>query len=175
MKKSWFLYLAILIPLLMILITGLGISYYRVEMNPKENFLYYLSKDPDQFCLDRIKTQFIPNYQSNSFLNRTTPCSPIDLYLYDFSKNTNTKISFEQAKKLTFLSALNSNHFWIEQCYTTNPNFIIFDLATENRGYYFVCLTKNNYRKKLNIQIPYGGAGGYFYFQFVGWVKAQSQ
>ena len=156
----------------MILITGLGISYYRVEMNPKENFLYYLSKDPNQVCLDRIKAQFIPNYQINPILNRTTPCSPVDLYLYDFSKNVSRKISFERAKKLNFSNTLDSDHFWIQQWCTTNPRFTIFDLAMESRDDNFVCLTKNNYQKKLNIKVPHGGAGGYYYFQFVAWVKA---
>jgi hypothetical protein len=102
MNRNSLLYIAIAIPLFMVIVTIIGVRFYHVELQPKYNYLYAVLSNTDSYQCEQLITQAI--YPQQKFNKLSMPsnltCNKPILYIYNFKNKTSTEISPEQAKKL---------------------------------------------------------------------------
>lgn len=170
-KAKAFLYSAIVIPILMIIITFFCARYYSVRLEPKQDFIYGLLKFSDGYvCEERLKTTLFPKLYPDKYPNskyKNPSCSDAMLYRYSFKSNTSTQLTISQAQSLAGqLSRTSAEGFTVQQyCDFGTPLGWWGDLNG-----YGVCLRKQNYREKLELQTLRGDDLKYDYFIFLGWL-----
>ncbi len=180
MKKNLLLYLAILIPTLMIITTAINVIYFNINKIPAQNFLYtILQNSSQQICATEFKSKILfPEYNDNHPGTHTiVDCSTLPIYLYDFNMGSSKTISLSQAKSL-----LGHTH----KLYPPTKREAN-DLTVSTDGYKIktycqkdfglvwfadqsadeICLVKDHYQKPLNISAPNGA----YNFIFITWVK----
>jgi|GEM_PF-2165897 hypothetical protein len=173
-KKRIFLYIAILIPVAMILVTAFEVYFHQVSLNPKYNFLYILSKSEyGAGCWLKAKSQFYPETSTDK---KETPqpdtdaCKTTQFYIYDFSKNTSTAITQDEAKQLKLSPAyqtVSPDGFDISY-YCTSSEVLDWPLINVNN--LDVCVKKNDYTKRLHLRHYTTGVNGYYNFYFISWI-----
>lgn len=157
----------------MIIITAANVYFYQVKLTPQYNFLYVLLKNnPNAICEDKIKDKlFILKHTKNGFSRNqkhSALCEKTDLYLYNFSTNTSSKISIDQAKKIILSDNPKSPDGFIVLPYCSSGNITSFswwNTYTNN-----ICLQKNDYQKHLPIHIS-SAYGNNQFFAFIGWTR----
>lgn len=172
MKKNIFLYLALIIPILMIAITSIGVRYYKVELYPKYNFLYALVTNRDEYvCIQHLNHKLFPDQYPKDTITpkQIKSCAKLNLFVYDVKKNTSSKINDNQIQN--FILAAHSaptspDGFYIQQFCSLS---VISGWFEDGGGEEKVCLRKDNYQKRLNISQSFN-ANHYQDVIFIGWI-----
>jgi hypothetical protein len=165
MKKAN-LYLAILIPIGMIVITTFTLLWHQKALHPENNFLYLASESFEAFyCLEQIKFELLPNQPKPK--NAQQNCSKIQFYVYDFKTRTSTPMTREEVARLP-LSLTIADGYKIEN-YSSSGSDLIWPLL--GATYYpDLSLLKGNYEKRLNVQDG-TQLKNYYSLQFIAWIK----
>jgi hypothetical protein len=169
-KQKIYLFIAILIPILMILIVALSVLIPVQKISPAYRFLYALGDNKEPFtCLQNMRWKFFPNKNTYNFYKiASESCKNVKLFVYDFNTDTPTPITFDAAKKLRLKETLpEADYFYISRDCYTGP---ILGLWSMRSTYNDVCLAKNDYKRLLNVN-P-GHSTEFFYFNFIGWILA---
>jgi hypothetical protein len=170
MRKSGniLLYLAILIPILMIVIVAVLSLYPSNYPHSKYNFLYAQYDDPNlRSCVYAIEKQLINKTAAVSTKSNTVDCKKINLYVYDVNADTKKAISMDDAKKLRL-----SNAYYSPDGYSINnycniaPIFSAFGDASD-RGALTCMINKDRtYSKKLNMDEK----NKFYDKEFIAWI-----
>jgi hypothetical protein len=169
MKKNSRLYLALLIPLFMILVTTLTLLWYQKDMHPDQDFVYLASPSFQAFyCQAQIRAELIPDQPKPRA--QQANCDEVQLYIYHFKSRTSTPVTAREAARLQ-LSANSKEPYQIEPYYGSGVDFLwpIMNVAYAPD----FCLVKGQYRKKLNIH-PDQSHSLYYALQFIGWINNPS-
>jgi hypothetical protein len=166
MKKAS-LYLAMLIPLFMIVVTTFGILWYQKDLHPENNFLYLASESYEAFyCQEQIKFELIPGQPKPKAAQ--SHCSRVELYIYDAKTKTSTLISQAAAAHLKLSSnPISTEGYKVEPSYNSDSDFI-WPLLTGNT-FPDLSLSKGQYRKRLNVRQK-----NYVSLQFIAWIESPS-
>ncbi|RDI44543.1 hypothetical protein [Aquicella lusitana] len=172
-KRNIFLYLAILIPVAMIIITALAVGFYQQKrLQPKFNFVYMLVDSDQLGCQQAIEQKLFKEQVTPAGrypAANTKRCDMVKLYLFNTRTRTSTFITLDQAQQFTFLNKLNRykspDGFTLESfCRTDMPLGFWNEMRLENHG---VCLRQGKYREKLDLKPSREEAA---YFIFIGWI-----
>jgi hypothetical protein len=171
-KKQVYLYIALLIPILMLAIIMISVFLYQpTPPIPKSNFVYTFAKGYQTYaCEQRIKSELLPNTTPPKNSTRQNDnCDLNNLFMYDFNTNISTPLTLEQAKKLSFASSSRSQDgFYISTYCYTSPHAGWWSM---NSGSNQVCVSNKDYRRKLKISIPKTN-DDFYSFVFIGWIAS---
>ncbi len=165
MKKNSRLYIALLIPLFMILVTTLTLLWYQKNLHPQHDFVYLASPSFQAFyCQEQIRAELIPG-QPKPRAHQTN-CDQVQLYVYHFKTSTSTPVTAPEAARLK-LTVNSKEQYQIEPYYGSGVDFLwpIMNVAYAPD----FSLVKGQYRKKLNIH-PDQSHSLYYSLQFIGWI-----
>ena len=162
MKKAS-LYLAILIPLFMIIVTTLGVLWHQKDLHPNQNFLYLASESYEAFyCLEQIKFELIPGQPKPKAAQ--PDCRRVQIYMYNFATKTSIPMSMAAAAQLKLSpNLISDDHYRIDPSYNVESHFI-WPLLSGNT-HVELSLANGEYRKQLNLQQK-----KYAYLQFIAWL-----
>jgi hypothetical protein len=163
MKKAS-LYLAVLTPLLMIIITTIGILWSQKDLLPNNNFLYLASESYEAFyCLEQTKFELIPGQPKPKTVQ--PDCRRTHIYIYDFRTKTSSLITQAAAAQLKLSpEPVSKDHYRIDPSYNADSDFIWPFLTGST--YPDLSLSKGQYRKRLNVQQK-----NYSSLQFIAWIE----
>jgi hypothetical protein len=144
-KKNINLFIAISIPILMILFVAASIYLPGIFIKPKFNFLYSC----DNYYYDQYYY-----VQNEKIIKNETQKSKkeVKLYIYDVIKNINKEISFEEAQNLNLDPNIKSPDGF-EIVYGTKGNGLLPFFFWSEKDYTTLYLTGRNVSKKLNLQL----------------------
>lgn len=172
-KESKYLYIAILIPTLMIVITAISVFYYKKELHPQHNFVYMMKNDSDAYqCWSQLKSEIFPKTNTQQTTHSTPPkdCSSVKFYEYDFANNKSTLVTLAQVKQMKLSdpdNATSADGFKVNNyCYSSD----VFGWGFSSRSYYSACIKNGDYQQKLNIDFSNDNSNEYSYLFFVGWI-----
>lgn len=174
MKKHYFLIIAILIPLVMIVTTAISVLFYQVDLYPGQNFIYIAAEHYGSYqCAHDIKAKLFPEHAASQIPHHSSlkvnSCADTNLYIYDFKNKTNTLITLQQAEKLPLSSnPESSDGFKVEQ-YCSSSLYFMWPFEMAGNYHYDVCVSKGNYMKKISIPLH---EKKYNSFQFIAWIKS---
>lgn len=165
MRKSnnFYLFLALFLPLLMILITAVNMVFFKAELRPKYNFIYMVTTDYyDGSCMQALKKSVYADNPLPKISKPSATCKPAKLYLYDFSTKQSKEVSLQQVRTMQLSSkakALSPDGFLITyNCY--NSDFPLWDLLISSNP--LMCLQKDGIKQKIKNISSY-------YSYFIGW------
>ena len=165
MKKQSLLYIAVLIPLFMIIVTMLSLLWYQKDLHPNNDFVYLASESYEAFyCLEQIKSEIYPEQPKPKA--HQPNCDRAQLYVYHFNTQSSTPITRAEIAKLK-LNLTSPEHYQIEPYYGSGSDFL-WPFINGSYAPDF-SLVKGQYRKKLSIRT--GSLQRNFYaLQFIGWI-----
>lgn len=176
MHKNYFLYIALLIPLLMIAVTAIGVLYPQDETTPQEDFIYMAASHYGAYhCALDAKAKLFPNDKNNHgpapSPAQVDSCADANLYVYHFKEKSNVKINLAEAKQLPLSEkTVSEDGYQVEQ-YCSSTMYFMWPFDMSSNYHYDICISKNNYQKKINIPIR---EEKYNSFQFIAWIPHQS-
>ena len=171
--RNFYLYLAILIPILMIAITTFNLIFYKVELHPQYSFIYMINDRSNAYtCWQAFKADLFPDHAikspSSFATNPPYSCKTAKLYEYDFASKKSTLVSIQQVKKMklsTPSTIVSPDGFTINNyCYASD----ISSWGFTTYSYDSVCVKKGKANQRLDINYNQEYPDNYFYF--VGWV-----
>lgn len=174
-KKNSLLYLAVFIPIAMVVITYFLVQYYRVTLHPKYSFLYVVLKSTQYNCLSQLESKLKLNKPSNNSAftsnnantNQNVNCDNLDLSVYSFQTRSSSKITLDQAQKLSLTprsQPISQDGFSIQSyCY---PSSDLGWWGGDFSSFGSICLKKGDYQERINLKR--GQDNTYFYF--LGWI-----
>lgn len=179
-KKENLLHLALAIPVLMIVITIVGVFFFQVQLHPKYNFIYAeLSTPTDYACQLQLEYKLHPDsLAKNVKLSgkvATQDCSKTEIYLYDFSKKTSTKLTLEEAENYVLTSQYSQpspDGFTIQPYCSSGGNMGWWN---PGMGGYGVCLRKDNDQQRLNLAEKPKVGTSFHRFYFLGWILSEKK
>jgi hypothetical protein len=167
-KQQKYLFMAILIPILMILIIAFSLLIPVKKITPMYNFLYAIGDSSESFtCLQNTMAKFFPKTVNIDFYKvEPGSCKKVRLFVYDFNNDSTQPIAFEDAKKLHLKQNLTSDseNFYVSRDCYTGPDLGLWSMRST---YNDVCLVKGDYKRLLNVY-PEHTSG--FYFISIGWI-----
>lgn len=174
-KQNKLLYLAIIIPMIMITITIGTTLYYRVELQPRHDFIYALFKTGSQYgCGSKLKAQIFPREHFADHFNFAThpiKCQTPELYIFHVNNGTSTPTSMQHINNLVLaknLTSTASDKYTVEEyCKPKSLLAWLWDLQNSNS----VCLQKNGAQKKLHLTETLDPKTHY-QFVFIGWITS---
>jgi hypothetical protein len=122
-KKEIYLFIAILLPIIMILIVAISLLFPVKKLSPKYNFLYVIGDNAEPYtCLQNMAQKFYPKRTSSYDFYKIDPekCKKLQLFVYDFKTDSIKPITFADAKKLRIAENLptDAGNFYISRyCY----------------------------------------------------------
>jgi hypothetical protein len=151
-KKNFLLYSAIFIPVLMIIIVGIGSHLHQIDL-PKERYFAYAITPDGRSC----DPQFL--------YNTARLCKKANFFIYDFKAQSSKSASEAELKNIARqhqLISTSPDGYTVNICY--NPRVTGW-WNTDNNN---VCLTKNSNQKKIPLSpIVYPSN-----FTFIGWITS---
>ena len=167
------LWLALGIPVLMIVLVAAGVILPRYFVKPPQyNFVYSVMANSNApvaaggFYAYQVNDKGIVERYVTAGGPEKTTAAPVDtrtLYMYDVASHTSKQLSFDNAQKLQ----LNSNH--------VSPDGYDVETGNSDAGFPFgggegpdQYMAKGSYSQRLNIAAMFGNT--YYDFQFLGWV-----
>lgn len=169
--KVIYLYLAFILPILMMITIAFSTFYYRTKNIPlQSNFFIYALIRIDQmpFCKLEVQAMLLPEkykkpYQEMQKLRQSSLCNS-SFYLYNFLQHKSTPIVLTHAKQLVdknmmTLHAISPDGFKINYC--SNP-FPFWWVNDNNQ----ICILRHHFSQSLNIKIPVN-----YSFEFLGWIS----
>jgi len=174
-KRNTLLYIAIGLPLLMILIIVIDVLFFSMNKYPKDNFLYAITTTNNAmnfyYCKDEIKKQFRTDYTVMHPKDATLKdCKSYHLYVYDVKTLKRSPIAMKDALQLSkthILKDQSEDGFTLsESCDTSYP---IWGIGSD---YYLrnLCLMNKDYRKRINPKTILSGEDNMERFVFIGWI-----
>jgi hypothetical protein len=168
-KEQKYLFIAILIPIIMILIIAFSLLIPNKKISPANNFLYAIDVGTESYtCLQNMYSKFYPERNSSKFYKiAPDSCKHVQLFIYDFKNESAKSISFADAKKLHLTENLpsGSQYFYISRSCYTGPDLGLWSMRS---NYNDVCLVKDDYKRVLNLNLQ--DPKRYFNFIFIGWI-----
>jgi len=176
-KRENFLYIAIAIPIVMLVIAIINVSFFLATPIPAYNFLYAKIDSSDNQIVFLKCVELLKNKLQSDTVSTTTnladqysklDCSGVDLYLYDVKNNVSSKMTLEQGQHYQ-LSKTNQapDKFTVQQYCYFRGNYYFPDMNLKNS--YFVCLKKGDYQQKLSIPTDLYASN----FAFLGWILSK--
>jgi hypothetical protein len=174
-KKSIYLVIAILIPILMIVIISALTYLDQINLTPEHNFIYGMINNVNKFnCVTQIKsTIFSAQAKDQKKKEMTLQCQEPDLYLYDVKTDAIKKITLDEVKKLVSpatSTSQSSDGFTISE-YCDSSRVLVLGIFSTH--YYSpICIKKENYAKRLKIESPAYKENKSFFF--IGWTTEKT-
>lgn len=168
-----YLYIALVIPVAMIVFTVIFVSLSKTNLHPGHNFIFMLSKDSNPYyCLEQIQTKLFPdNYMQKAVAgNATTDCSSTKLYQYDFSQNKCIPMTLDaaiQSEPSLPTEVKSADGFMIKSYCGTST----LSGWTPSQLHSDICITNGIEATRLNISHYPDNANDYNYFYFLGWIQ----
>lgn len=174
-QNKIFLYIAILIPIFMIVITFFSIHFFKVELHPQYNFIYMINNGDAYQCWQKMKKEIFPvkstDQNTSTESGQNIDCSKAKLYEYDFTSKQSKLITLEQARKMKLSppsQTISPDGFVINTyCYSSD----ISGWGLYSKSYSSVCIKKDDVRQKLNINYSNDYPDEIYYFYFISWVQ----
>ncbi len=171
-KNNLPLYIALSVPVLMIVLVAAFIYLPAIGHKPEYNFLYTSGANFYYPYGGEPQYQVSGNHLIQNSKPTTTPAGIImpdnirpRLYVYDVDKNTTTEISFQQAQSYQLSSGNTSpDGYIIEQGNSSGNGGLLFGGVPEDYNSWFI--KGHNRGQKLNLQL-----NGENNFQFLGWME----
>lgn len=173
-KKNIPLYIALAIPVLMIVLVAAFIYLPGIGQKPKENFVYMTGNAPyyygpgsSGYYVSSGKLIYTPPPTANPPLPKPDTLQP-HFYVYDVAKDQATEITFEQAQNYSLDSSNTSpDGYTIERGNGGGGDFFFGGAPGDYNNWY---IKGHNRSRKLNLKLT----GNYSYgdnFQFLGWAQ----
>ena len=167
-KKHLPLYIALAVPILMILLVWAFIYLPSIGKSPRHNFLYVTGNN-----IYDVQRQYPIigghlTYNPTAYQPYYNPPTDVHFYLYDVAKNESTEITLGQAQSYTLDPSYTSDDGYTIQQGSGGSDFP-FGGATRDYNSWF--LKGHNRSQKLNLKLT---AGTQYYpgnFQFLGWIQ----
>lgn len=168
-KQRIYLFIAIFIPILMILAITFSLFIPVEKIMPPYNLLYATGNRFESYtCLQNTMAKLFPKKMNNDFY-KVEPghCNSVKLFVYDFKNDKSTPFTFAQAKKLHLRENLktDSGYFYVSKDCYTGPDLGLWSMRSNFND---VCLAQGKYKRLLNIK--YGSSKEDFYFISIGWI-----
>lgn len=171
MKKNYFLYLAILIPIIMIISVVISVQFSLFNMHPKFNFVYAtIDTSNTYYCEQKLLLNLFPAEYSKTILpsrlyGQPTDCKNIKYYIYNFKNNTSSYTELAQVTQLKLNRATSPDGYKLTQyCRASFPMGWIDDIGSPNAG--GLCIIKNNTEQKIKVEKPFN----FGTYVFLGWI-----
>jgi hypothetical protein len=176
-KQKTYLFIAILIPILMISIVVFSLFIPVKKIIPPYNVLYAIGDSSESYtCLQNTMAKFFPKTMNiNYYKVKQGSCNKVKLYIYDFKNDSFSAIAFKDAMKLhlkQYLTTDSGNFYVSRDCYT-GPNLGLWSMRST---YNDVCLEKGDYKRLLNVkpEVDSESFGKFFYFISIGWIVTET-
>lgn len=172
MNKNYYLYIALLIPIILVVVTAAGMLFPQNELLPEENFVYLVAEHYGAFhCGQDLKQKLFADSLNHHVpplsSDQMNSCASAGLYLYNFKEKSNTKLTLAEAKELLASDKTESpDGFRLEE-YCSSGMYSMWPFEMSSNHHYNVCIQKDTYQKKINISPD----SKYNSFQFIGWTK----
>lgn len=170
-NRRIYLYLAILIPIIMIIILAVSIlSFKQTYHYPNQNFLYAKMKRDNYYdCYRQFQLKHFKTDQTDSYKPAKVECETPLLFVYDFATKQPKPITVEEADKLTISAPYQSS---VYEGYRISP----YCSFGSPMGWWWnsdgngsnVCLIRKGSQQKLNITVDEDT-----YFIFIGWITSK--
>ena len=162
-KKDYFLYLAILIPIIMIIAVAISVRFYKINFYSQYNFVYAMIDKNNGYCQKQLLNQLFPaEYPNKMPPDKKYDCGNPNFYVYDSRKNTSSPITLNQVTQLKLSQKQSPDGYFIQ--YYCNTAFSP-DWWWDDHPVYGACLRKGDYQKPLKI--INNDTNSFF---FVGWI-----
>lgn len=177
-RKNLPLYIALAVPVAMILLVAAFIYLPGVGASPKYNFVYmtgnnsYYGYGLQQYQVNggRLVKNPPPPLQNSQPYNYAPPIpdsAQVRFYVYDVGKNSAEEVSFDQAAALKLDSSNTSPDNYVIQRGNGGGDFLFGGVSGDYNSWF---IKGHNRSKKLNLKLT-GGTDYYYNFQFLGWVE----
>jgi hypothetical protein len=166
-RKNVSLWVAIALPIALILLVAVSIYLPRFFAKPQYNFVYALGVGyGDSYTV--LGNKLVENTSTMAVAPGAIPPPASQLYLYNVSQNQSQEISFANAEALSFYPyAQSQDGFTVVQGGGDGGMFPFYSSGENYNDYY---LTGHGLSKQLNIPNQTGLAP-YNQFIFLGWVN----
>lgn len=176
-KKNLPLYIALAVPVLMIVLVAAFIYLPGIGTHPKYNFVYMSGDNVSYYEQDGYSVSnghliyTKPPLPTNP--NGTTTAPPLNsppphLYLYDTSRNTATEITFEQAQAYKLdPSNSSADGYTIQQGNGGGGDFFFGGGSSDYNSWF---IKGHNRSVKLNLKTV-SSTYNYDNFRFLGWTE----
>lgn len=171
-KRNLPLYIALAIPVLMIVLVAAFIYLPNMGKKPQYNFVYmtgngYLPYGGQEYSVSNGHLVQNPSPLDNSAPNvppkPVVPLGQPHFYVYDVTANSANEVSFQQAQALTLdPSNLSPDGYTLDR---GNSGDFLFSGPSDYNTWY---LKGHNHSSKLNVKVV---GNDYYNLQFLGWVK----
>ena len=177
-KKNLPLYIALCIPVVMIVIIAAAIYLPGLGKKPQYNFIYATGENVDYYYYGSdfiyvvrddkvVKVDRTPNPNAPRPINNNQNIVEPKLYLYDVVKNQSTELTLFQTQQYTLNTSNTSpDGFTVERGNYSDGGFP-FDGGSGDYNHWY--LKGHNRSRQLNLALS--GFDIYNNFQFLGWVK----
>jgi len=173
-KQKLPIYIALAIPVLMIVLVAGFVYFPGLGKNPVYDFVYvsgnsthYYGYGNQEYTVNNGKLTKNP---LPPYLNEPKSVIPFasdsHFYLYDTEKETATEISFEQAEGHSLDSSTESPDGYTIRQGGSSGGFLFFDGPSDYMNRYLV-----GYNRKFKLNLKFTGSNYYDDFQFLGWIK----
>ncbi len=173
-KKNLPLYIALAVPVLMIILVAAFIYLPGIGQKPKYNFVYMSGNNVYDYSYNNYgysvqngHAVYIPqpvNNLTNPPQNQAQP----QFYLYDTSKNEATSLTFEQVQTYNLDPTNTSQDGYTVQQGNGGGGDLFFGSTPSDYNSWFI--KGHNRSVKLNLKTV-SSTYSYYNFRFLGWVK----
>ena len=172
-KKNLPLYIALAIPVLMILVVAGFIYLPGLGKKPQYNFLYMTGSNSYYYYGDREYSVTNRHLTHNELPTSTQPSNykPVGephFYVYDTAKDTATEINFAQAQAYRLDSSNTSPDGYTVERGNYSGGGLFFGGISGDYNSWFI--KGHNRSRKLNLKLT---GPDYYNFQFLGWVVSE--
>lgn len=170
-KKNIPLYIALAVPVLMILLVAGMIYLPGLTKSPKYNFLYMSGSNSYYYGSREYSVNDgylvhneLPTSTNPSYYNYGKTSQP-KFYVYDVAKGVSEEVSFAEAQKYKMDSSNTSvDGYIIQQGNSGGGGFLFGGISGEYNSWF---IKGHNRSRKLNLKL---NGPDYYNFQFLGWV-----
>jgi len=164
MKKNYFLYLAILVPLVMMSAAIISTLFFKKEQHSQYDFAYAVLKQYTKHC-DRFLDPILLVAQWDNTCEAS-------FYIYDSKRNTSRLVTHDQIPAHLLISGVSPDGYNIEVCGVTFPEIFWLD---DKYYHWNRCLVRGNFQKRMIKLQQDQVSSSPNNFVFLGWIVNASQ
>jgi hypothetical protein len=177
MKKNTLLATAIVIPVLMMVVTGIGVLMTTRNLTSTQDFLYSVAEiNNPYYCVEQIRNAIVPTLPAPRPLPPNVyraACPPVKLYVYDFKTDKSKEVSLTQAQHFVFGNPNRSSDGFTIVNYCSDKRMVlgVGDFQEHFRSF---CLMKGGYKRSLNPH-PNDDSPHVRYVNFITWLQGDAK
>ncbi len=172
-KKNLPLYIALAVPVLMIILVAIFIYVPGIGKKPQYNFLYssnnnvYYGYGQQEYQVSNGHLIHNPPPTTNPPDYYKPQPGEVHFYIYDVAKDQSSEITFEQAQGYNLDSSNPSPDGYTVQQGNGGGGDFLFGGGSSDYNSWFI--KGHNRSRKLNLKLS--GSNNYYNFQFLGWIE----